>query len=134
MRFLAASTASFLLASSLAAGQDASAVPSPGLGAAKDWKILYAGSPDGFREKAWVEFLREHFATVDARSLAGISPADAAPYDVVIADWTSRYGNDGYPKDFAGPETALGSGWTKPTILIGAVGGEIARHSLIDWL
>jgi hypothetical protein len=103
-------------------------------GEAKNTKILYAGSPGGSREKAFTEFLKQWFDKVDTLDLRKLNSSSAEPYDVVIADWTSRYGNDGYKKDMNGPSIQLGPKFKKPIVMIGAVGGEIAKHSLLDWL
>lgn len=109
-------------------------VPDRGLGPAHRFKILYAGSPGGFREGAYVEFLRGWFDVVDAIDLRGLDAAAAAPYDVVLADWRSWYGNDGYPEEHESHDTRLPADFAKPVILIGAVGGELVPESKIGWL
>jgi len=98
-------------------------------------KILYAGSPGGFREKAYTSFLHDWFDKVDAIDLRTLSVKAAEPYDVVIADWTSRCGHDGYVEDMSGAGVVLPQDFTKPVIMLSAVGGELTRgRSKIGWL
>lgn len=107
---------------------------------AKEWPgrtlaILYAGSPGGFRETSYTKFLHEWFDKVDAIDLRKLSVEAAKPYDVVIADWTSRYGKDGYVEDMSGADLVLPKEFTKPVIMLSAVGGELTRgRSKIGWL
>lgn len=100
--------------------------------------ILYAGFPGGDREKDFVAFLREHFAKVEATNLETLSMEKAKPFDVVVADWKPRYKYvDGRAKEFdsgSGQHFSLSKDFTKPIVMIGAVGGEIARWSKIGWL
>ena len=100
--------------------------------------VLYAGAPDGEREKAFVAFLQQHFAKVGTVGLEQLTPEAAAPYDVVVADWKRRYVPQANGKvEFdsnAGHRYALPRGFTKPIVMLGAVGGEIAPWSKIGWL
>ena len=63
--------------------------------------------------------------------------ATAANHDVVIVDWVSQYGNDGYPKRdnslFSAP-TTLGPGFTRPTIAMTYVGTQVRSGQKLDWL
>lgn len=97
--------------------------------------ILYAGDHGSAREKAFVEFLRPLFAKVDAIDLANLDPKSAAAYDVVIADWKRRYPR-AEGQGFESAPGSLTAEFTKPIVMIGAVGGEITRglRPKLDWL
>jgi hypothetical protein len=98
-------------------------------------KILYAGSPGGFREGSFKTFLQEWFDKAETIDLRELTVAAAEPYDVVIADWTSRYGKDGYAEDMSGAGVLLPKDFAKPVIMVSAVGGELVRgRSKIGWL
>lgn len=100
--------------------------------------VLYAGAPGGEREQAFVAFLEQHFAKVGSVSLEKLSMETAAPYDVVVADWKRRYVPQADGKvEFdskAGHGFGLPRKFTKPIVMLGAVGGEIAPWSKIGWL
>ena len=100
-------------------------------------RVLYAGWPDGSREKAFAPFLREWFETVGVIDLAKLSKQTAEGYDVVIADWGSQYGNDGYPKResslYSAPVT-LDPDFTKPVIAMAYVSSNLRRNHKLDWL
>lgn len=129
-----------LALSSLLLGLAALPAPAQSDPQAKEWPgrslaILYAGSPGGFRETSYTTFLHEWFDKVDAIDLRQLSVKAAQPYDVVIADWTSRYGHDGYAEDMSGAGVVLPEDFSKPVIMLSAVGGEITRgRSKIGWL
>ncbi len=104
------------------------------LGDYQKLSILYAGAPGDERETAWVEFLGQHFAKVGKISLEELSNEAAAGYDVVVADWKSRYVDGEYQSD-RGHRVRLDRSFSKPVIGIGAVGAEIARRtSKLTWL
>jgi hypothetical protein len=100
--------------------------------------VLYAGCPGTDREKDFVAFLRDHFTKVETTSLETLSMEKAKPFDVVVADWKPRYKYvDGRAKNYdseSGHHFSLSKDFTKPIVMIGAVGGEIARWSKIGWL
>ncbi len=100
-------------------------------------RVLYAGWPDGSREKAFAAFLREWFDTVGVIGLGTLSKATAEGYDVVIADWASQYGNDGYPKRenslYSAP-VSLGADFGKPVIAMSYVSSNLRRSHKLDWL
>lgn len=106
--------------------------PQDSLGEAAKFKILYAGKKGDPREKRFAAFLKERFDQVDTMDLEKLTAAAAAPYDVVVADWGRRYGRAGDLE--RGPKLQLGSDFSKPIVMIGAVGGEIQRHTKFDWL
>ena len=104
----------------------------------QELSVLYAGCPGSDRETDFVRFLREHFARVEATSLPRLTMDAARPFDVVIADWRPRYKYvDGKAKSYdssLAPGAQLPVDFTRPVVMIGAVGGELARWSKIGWL
>ena len=110
---------------------------------AKAWKphrelaVLYAGKEGGHREKVFGEFLACYFdrsATIPASEL---TMERAEGYDLVIVDWVSQYGNDGYPtRDgmlFSVP-VDLSEEFTKPVITMSYVSSNVRRDYKLDWL
>jgi hypothetical protein len=99
--------------------------------------VLYAGWPGGTREAAFRAFLERHFAKVGVIDLAKLSPATAKGFDVVIADWASQYGNDGYPKregsPLSGPVT-LEDSFDVPVIAMDYVSTNLRQRRKLDWL
>ena len=93
--------------------------------------VLYAGKAGGHREKAFHEFLGRWFDNTGTLPLEDLSMATAADYDVVVVDWVSQYGNDGYPKRerslFSAPQT-LGPEFTKPIVARPTVFFEIIQR------
>ena len=100
-----------------------------------DVAVLYAG-PGGSREKAFTEFLEEWFDEVGVISLKDLSMDSAEGYDVVVADWMSQYGNDGYPE----PEgihpvpVELDDNFTRPVIAMNYVASGLRSGYKLDWL
>jgi hypothetical protein len=106
-------------------------------------KVLYAGKPESARAKDFIGFLEKEFAKVTATDLGKLQEADAKGHDVVIIDWTSIY-----PRDKSGkidnsirtienaPTPQLSREYARPTVLIGAAGGQLAGHLQlkINWL
>jgi hypothetical protein len=121
----AALAAAFLPAQ---AGQD--------LGQHRQIAVLYAGEPGNPREAAFTEFLSKYFAKVGTVSLEDLGVETAKGYDVVIADWRRFYGTDRSEMGKNRASLTLPQDWSRPTIMIGAVNGEITRPlgSKIDWL
>ena len=100
-------------------------------------RVLYAGAAGGAREKAFDAFLRQHFDTVAVIALDKLSMASAENFDVVIADWRSQYGNDGYPKrdnSLYSVPIKLGPEVTKPLIAMTYVGTQLRPEHKLDWL
>jgi hypothetical protein len=106
-------------------------------------KVLYAGNTGSDRAKDFVSFLEKHFAKVGSADFGKFREADAKDYDVVLFDWTSIYprNKEGKIDNSAGnitmpPAPNLSPDFTKPTILIGAAGGQVAgtRQLKINWL
>jgi hypothetical protein len=100
-------------------------------------KVLYAGSEGGHRERAFGAFLEQWFDTSATLPLEKLSMATAADFDVVIVDWVSQYGNDGYEgrenRLFGAPIT-LGPDFTKPLVAMTYVGTQVRREYKLDWL
>ena len=100
-------------------------------------KVLYAGKKDGSRERAFAEFLKQHFDTSSTIDLGQLTAATAKDFDVVIADWVSQYGNDGYEKRenslFSAP-VDLPVAFTKPVIAMSYVASQLREKHKLDWL
>ena len=99
-------------------------------------KVLYAGMPEGSRETVFVDFLRVWFDEVGVMDLTRLDAEAAAPYDVVVADWASHYGNDGYSEDASSAlrsGKALGDGFTKPIVAIASVADHLRPRHKLDW-
>src|SRR5438874_7656468 len=100
-----------------------------------DLKILYAGNLDSVRARDFTSFLEQHFARVTPVELGKFKEADAQGHDVVIFDWTSIYPRDKdgkinnspqAPRIAMPPTPKLSRDFDRPTILIGAAGGQLA--------
>jgi hypothetical protein len=117
------------------AGGAAAAQTREELGEHSKLAILYAGESGSAREKAFVEFLRPLFAKVGTLDLATLDPESAADYDVVIADWKRRYPR-AQDASWSSAPGALPPEFTKPIVMLGAIGGEITRslRPKLDWL
>jgi hypothetical protein len=100
-------------------------------------KVLYAGWPGGSRERAFEEFLKQWFNKVGVCDLEQLTVETAKDYDVVIADWCSQYGNDGYPKresSLFSVKNQLGPEFSKPIIAMDYVSSHIRGGYKLDWL
>ena len=100
-------------------------------------KVLYAGWPKGSREVAFRAFLERHFDKVGVIDLAKLSRETAKGFDVVIADWCSQYGNDGYPKRenslYSAP-VDLDDAFDTPVIAMSYVSTNLRGQRKLDWL
>lgn len=106
-------------------------------------KVLYAGNPDSDRAKDFMAFLQKQFTKATLTDFTKFNENEAKDYDVVIFDWSSIY-----PRDKDGKITKGGGGikspsapvlspnFARPTVLIGAAGGDVAgsRNIKINWL
>ena len=97
-------------------------------------KVLYAGYPDGSREAAFETFLRKWFDTVDTIHLEKLSMTTARDFDVIIADWTSYYGKDGYPERAPALKTRLPDSFTRPVVAMTYVATRLRPKHKLDWL
>jgi hypothetical protein len=104
-------------------------------------RILYVGHPGSEREKDFVQFLGQHFATVKTADLGAFTgkpfaDKDMEGFDVAILD----YDGDGFkaprarivprfPEDVSRGLRALEGSWlTRPLITVGVTGGLIASQ------
>jgi hypothetical protein len=100
-------------------------------------RVLYAGWAGGARERAFVDFLSQWFDAVDLLPLEKLDETTARDHDVVIADWCSQYGNDGYAKrenSLFSPSVTLSEHFTKPVIAIDYVSSSLWQRGKLDWL
>ena len=108
-------------------------------------KVLYAGNVDSPRAKDFTSFLEQHFVKVTPVHLGKLRDADAQGHDVVLIDWTSIYPRDKDGKISRGDQAAgismppaaqLSRDFDRPTVLIGAAGGQFSqgRDLKITWL
>jgi hypothetical protein len=107
-------------------------------------RILYVGHPGSDREKDFVQFLGQHFATVKTADLSAFTgkpfaDKDMEGFEVAILD----YDGDGFkgprarivprfPEDASasrGPRGLEGSWLTRPLITVGVTGGLIASQA-----
>lgn len=101
-----------LLAGAGSSAQSPSTPVAPELG---KLRILYAGHPDSDREKEFVQFLGQHFATVKTADLTAFKEKDAEGFDVTILD----YDGDG----FKAPRPMISPEFSRPLITVGVPGG-----------
>ena len=97
--------------------------------------VLYAGVKDDPRTAEFTEFLSKTFVRVEAIGLETLSVETARGADVVIVDSPSPY-KAGDKFEFP-KAPALGTDYTKPTILMGAAGGQVLnqqRTLKLNWL
>lgn len=83
-------------------------------------KILYAGRPGSEREKDFVQFLREHFDSVQTGNLETFKEADAQGFDVTLLDWNWN--------EFEFRRPKISAGFSRPVITLGVPGGQIASQ------
>ena len=127
----------FAGAMSLAALAQEAAPPDPAWAPHRSTRVLYAGWPDGSREKVFQDFLKQWFDHVAVISLEKLTVETAKDHDVVIADWCSQYGNDGYPKregSLDTPRVSLGDDFTRPVIAMDYVSSSLRPRHKLDWL
>ena len=104
------------------------------LGPAAECKVLYAGVPGTPRAEEFQRFLEDHFATVKVIDVEKLSMATAADFDVVVCDGKRIYPMDPESPSLDLPHIDLRSDFTKPIVMIGAMGGSVQHHTKIDWL
>ncbi len=109
------------------------------LGEARKIKVLYAGVQGGSRETAFVELLKANFDTVGVIDIVELSTSTAAEYDVVVADWKSMYGKDGYPASEAegsieACRAHLPADFIKPVVAVSSVASSLMPRGKLDWL
>ena len=87
-------------------------------------KVLYIGDARSARAADYKAFLSTNVAQVEVAGRVGFDPAMAAPFDVVLLDWSQSESQGAFP-----PKTSpLGerSAWTKPLVLLGSAGLHMA--------
>ena len=122
---------------SLAMAQESETAANDGWSQHRAIKVLYAGKEGGHREKVFGEFLKKHFDHSKSIPAESLSMETAKGFDVVIVDWMSQYGLDGYPKregSLHGISLKLGKDFTKPFIAMTYVGTRVRRGFKLDWL
>jgi hypothetical protein len=85
-------------------------------------RVLYVGPASTPRGQAYARFLRQHFRAAEAVERKGFDPRHAAPFDVVLLDW-SQSQRPSEPMSPLGPIEA----WDKPTVLLGSAGLLLAE-------
>jgi hypothetical protein len=83
-------------------------------------KILYAGRPGSDREKDFVQFLREHFDSVQTGNLETFKEADTQGFDVTLLDWDWN--------ELNGPRPSVSESFSRSIITLGVAGGLICRQ------
>jgi hypothetical protein len=87
-----------------------------------DLRVLYLGSPDTPRGKAYARFLGEHFRRAESAARVGFDPKRARDFDVVLLDWPQEE-RPARPSSPLGPREA----WGRPTVLLGSAGLMLAE-------
>jgi hypothetical protein len=119
--------------------------PAPHAAEKANLRVLYTGNIDSPRAKDFTSFLEKHFAKVTTLDLRKLRDADTQGHDVVLIDWTSIYPrdkdgkitqNDQAPGVSMPPAVQLSRDFDRPTVLIGAAGGQFSggRELKINWL
>lgn len=133
--------AALLMGLLVCAGSGAQSPSGPVGGEVSKLRILYMGHPGSEREKDFVQFLGQHFATVQTADLGAFAgkaftDQDAAGFDVTIFD----YDGEGFkaPRTMAMPRfldddprlaRAGSDRWlTRPVLTVGVAGGLMASQ------
>jgi len=96
--------------------------------------VLQAGYSGGSREAVFTDFLEKHFDRTGKIPLRRLSMETAKGYDVVIVDWKSYYGSDGYEKGGNADPVDLGPEFTKPFIAMTYAGTRVRKNYKLDWI
>jgi hypothetical protein len=135
MKSLRLAVCGLVLVGLMALGRNASGQQVPDLESANDLSVLYAGDPESPRTEAWVAFLEQWFPDVGAIAIKDLNEESASAYDVIVADWRARYDAGSYVMDQQGHGASLPPGFSRPVIMIGAMGAELApRTTWFTWL
>ena len=95
--------------------------------------VLYAGFPGTPRERSFVKLLGSAFARVETIELEKLNSTSAESFDVIVADWSERF-EEGR---FVGPqgfENRLGREFTRPIVMVGAIGGRLPEQTKFNHL
>ncbi len=119
------------------AGADVVAADGDAWRAHRATRVLYAGWPGGSREAAFRAFLERHFDHVAVIDIAELTTSSAAGHDVVVADWASQYGKDGYPareNSLTSAPVDLPDDFDVPVIAMDYVSTNLRGKRKLDWL
>jgi len=86
-----------------------------------EMEVLYVGTE---RPADFVGFLKTRVAKIEARPRAGFKASEAEPFDVVLLDWPQ--GEEAREMRALGSPLGKREGWTKPTVLLGSAGLNLA--------
>ena len=104
------------------------------LGSHRALKVLYAGVPDTPRFAAFSAFLAAHFDGFAAQDVTKLDATTAAPFDVVVCDGKRLYPMDPQNPSLDQADCALPADFSKPIVMLGAMGGHVQHHTKLDWL
>ena len=130
-------TAAFAQAPPASAGADVVGGDAAAWRSHRATKVLYAGWPGGSREAAFRAFLERHFDHVAVSDIAKLTKETASQHDVVIADWASQYGKDGYPErkdSLTSAPIDLPDDFDVPVIAMDYVSTNLRGKGKLDWL
>jgi len=87
-------------------------------------KVLYVGDPGTARAQQFTGFLKQNVARVEAASRTAFKPEQSEEFDVVLLDWPQS----DLAREARLQRAPLGerSAWTKPTVLLGSAGLNLA--------
>ena len=90
-----------------------------------DLKVLYVGDPSASRATYFSGFLKENVDEVKVVARDAVKPSQADGFDVVLLDWPQ---SDSARDDRKSARSPLGDrdAWTKPTVLLGSAGLNLA--------
>jgi hypothetical protein len=90
----------------------------------RELKVLYVGDAGGRRTAAFQAFLKPNVGKVDIAPRSNVTPEQVQDYDVVLLDWHQS----NRPQGTDPKQCPLGAreAWTKPTILLGSAGLNLA--------
>lgn len=129
------SFAGWMVAATVALAQAAGPPPPPyPLGEHRALKVLYAGVAGTPRYEAFAAFLLAQFDGGHAIDVAKLDVAAAAAFDVVVIDGKRLYPMDPDAPSLDQAHCSVGADWSKPTVMLGAMGGQVQRHTKLDWL
>jgi len=87
--------------------------------------VLYVGeAPNTTRAKQVIEFLQKNLGRIEAVSRQGFKQQQASDFDVVLLDWPQSDKTE-QEREQGSPLGARAS-WTKPTVLLGSAGLNMA--------
>jgi hypothetical protein len=99
-------------------------------------RVLYVGNPSSNRAVDFATFLSRHFGAVKISELVAFRESDADGFDVVIIDWSDEASQSAGPPPLVPAGFRLSDVYSRPTVLLGGAGGQIAGRSRLkfSWL